>query len=74
MPACTLELCRVKTRFPVPPVALEVPPVTVTVSAAVRPRVVVMVEFDIDAEGGSFTRIVSANEAEFAPSVAVKVS
>ena len=74
MPVCELELCRVKTKFPVPPVALVVPPVTVNVSAAVRPTVVVILELDIDCVGGSFTRIVNANVVELAPSVAVKVS
>ena len=74
MPVCELELCRVKTKLPVPPVALVVPPVTVKVSDDVRPTVVEIVELDIEAEGGPFTRIVRPNDAVFAPSVAVKVS
>lgn len=53
IPACTVELCIEKTKFPVPPVAEVVPPVTVTVSAAVFPTVVEIVEFETDAEGGA---------------------
>jgi hypothetical protein len=53
IPACALELCRVKAKSAVPPDERVVPPVTVKVSAAVLPIVVVMVELDSDAEGGA---------------------
>jgi hypothetical protein len=55
----------VKTRFPVPPVALVVPPVTVSVSAAARPRVVESVELDIDALGGELILIVKMRVEDF---------
>jgi hypothetical protein len=40
-------------KFPVPPVADVVPPVTATVSAPVFPTVVEIVELETDAEGGA---------------------
>jgi hypothetical protein len=64
----------VNTKFAVPPVAVVVPPVTVTVSAAVRPTVVVIVELESEADGGSLIRIVTVRVAVMLfESVAVNV-
>jgi hypothetical protein len=67
IPDCVTELCSVKVLVPVP---LE----TVTVSLAVRPTVVVIVELVVVWVGGELILMVTIKLAVFAPSVAVKVS
>ena len=74
IPDCGFELCLVNTKSADPPVELQVPLVTVTVSEAILPNVVVTVELDNDAEGGSLMRIVTVKVAlTLFESVAVNV-
>ena len=73
IPTWTFELCLVNVRFAVPPEARVVPPVTVNVSAAIRPRVVVIVELDSEADGGALIVYVIVRVLEPEALVAVNV-
>jgi hypothetical protein len=73
IPVCAFELCRVKVKSAVPPDASVVPPVTVNVSAAVLPTVVVIVELDSDADGGALIVYVTVRVLEPEEFEAVKV-
>jgi hypothetical protein len=75
MPDCNKELCLEKVIAEEPAVSNDVPPVTVIVSDAARPTVVVIVEFVTDDVGGELALIVKTKIPVLDPlSVTVRVS
>jgi hypothetical protein len=75
MPDCESELCLENVIGDEPPVNRDVPPVTVSVSDAAFPTVVVIVKLVAECEGGEFALIVKTSVPVFDPlSVTVSVS